>query len=79
MIAKTKKLIINGLRKSSLQSSLQKQLLSKYLNGTLCLHFSLHTQALLQMLCKENKHDWQPFIKIPLAHPFAENTNLRKA
>ncbi len=79
MTAKIKTMIINVLKNSSLQSSLQKRLISTCYTSGFYSQSSLQTQALLQTLCKENNSDWQPIIKTPFAHPFAETTNLRKA
>jgi len=79
MTAKIKTMIINVLKNSSLQSSLRKRLISTCYTSGFYLQSSLQTQALLQTLCKENNTDCLPFIKIPLAHSFAETSNLRKA
>jgi len=63
MIAKKIIQIFSGLKNSSLQVSLQKQLLNFSLQRT----FRLKPSLQLQTLCKENMSKYQSFIKMSFA------------
>jgi hypothetical protein len=71
MIAKIIVQIFSGLKKYSLQVSLQKQQLNHWLQRTFCLQLSLQLQTVLKAACKENIPKYQSFTKIPFANSFA--------
>jgi len=75
MIAKKTVQIFSKLKNSSLQISLQKELLNLGLQRTFCLQSSLQSQTLLQAVCKEDTPKYQLLIKMSFATLFAAILN----
>lgn len=79
MIAKKYALIINVVKISSLQTSLQRTQLRAAFQRSYCLQPSLQFPIVLQTVCKKNKPDYQAFYKNPVCSPVCRNPNLNQA